>query len=42
VVSRPLPARAKEPSRYWLCTLPKNTKKAYLIQACKRTVAALL
>jgi SRSO17 transposase len=30
------PARAKEPSRYWLCTLPKNTKKAYLIQACKQ------
>ena len=30
------PAKAKEPSRYWLCTLPKNTKKTQLIRACKQ------
>jgi SRSO17 transposase len=30
------PARVKEPTRYWLCTLPKNTKKSQLIRACKQ------
>jgi len=30
------PAKAKEPSRYWLCTLPKDTRKTQLIQACKQ------
>jgi SRSO17 transposase len=30
------PAKAKEPSRYWLCTLPENTKKAQLVRACKQ------
>jgi SRSO17 transposase len=30
------PTHAKEPSRYWLCTLPKNTKKRQLIRACKQ------
>jgi SRSO17 transposase len=30
------PARAKEPTRYWLSTLPKNTRRARLIQAAKQ------
>jgi SRSO17 transposase len=30
------PAHAKEPSRYWLCTLPKNTKKTQLVRAAKQ------
>ena len=30
------PARAKEPTRYWLCTLPANAKKSHLIRACKQ------
>jgi SRSO17 transposase len=30
------PAGSAEPTRYWLCTLPKNTRKTRLIQACKQ------
>jgi SRSO17 transposase len=30
------PARAKEPTRYWLCTLPRTTSRARLIQAAKQ------
>jgi SRSO17 transposase len=30
------PARTKEPTRYWLCTLAKNTSRARLIQAAKQ------
>lgn len=30
------PAEHTEPTRYWLCTLPKNTKKTQLIRACKQ------
>jgi SRSO17 transposase len=30
------PARAKEPTRYWLCTLPPNAKKSQLVRACKQ------
>jgi SRSO17 transposase len=30
------PARAKEPTRYWLCTLPANAKKSQLVRACKQ------
>jgi SRSO17 transposase len=30
------PGRTKEPTRYWLCTLPRNTSRARLIQAAKQ------
>jgi SRSO17 transposase len=30
------PARAKEPTRYWLCTLPAGTSRARLIRAAKQ------
>jgi SRSO17 transposase len=30
------PARTKEPTRYWLCTLPSNTSRARLIRAAKQ------
>jgi SRSO17 transposase len=30
------PARAPEPTRYWLCTLPKNTSRSHLIRAAKQ------
>jgi SRSO17 transposase len=30
------PPRAKEPTRYWLCTLPRNTSRARLVQAAKQ------
>ncbi len=30
------PPKHTEPTRYWLCTLPANTRKTRLIQACKQ------
>lgn len=30
------PTGQTEPTRYWLCTLPSNTRKTQLIQACKQ------
>jgi SRSO17 transposase len=30
------PPRAAEPTRYWLCTLAKDTKKTRLVKACKQ------
>jgi SRSO17 transposase len=30
------PTGSAEPTRYWLCTLPKSTRKTRLVQACKQ------
>jgi len=30
------PTGHTEPTRYWLCTLPKNTRKTQLVRACKQ------